>query len=281
MDRAYSIGICTGKFNPESMGRLLQYLQVPCEPFIVRNVENEAIRMIDTLFIVNPIFDSSQAKAFIDYIENGGTALFMIAAEEKAYKECLPLLSTFGVKIERLEQSKQLPIEYLEYYPKAYKRGTKNTILSKHSPIYPLFSYPAKGSNKTSFPFIAVKTFWLDLLFAVKVVYGQGAIVAMSSSSLPEDRAEILEHLLLSNKSAKSAQSAHRETTKIELKSRLPAIIEETFQVYEEVPLEVIRRKLGMEEMYIDPVDLLLLLEELIREGKLLAKIRGNALAKY
>ena len=278
MDRPYNLGVCTTRFNPESLNNLLRILQEPCEAFIIRNIEDDVTNQMDSLFIINPMFTDNQKKVFANYIKNGGNALYLISPEDKSFRESIPMLSTFGVKLERLEKFKKLPIEYLENYPKPHKRGTKNYVLSRAHTIFPLFSYKQKSNLFKGIPLIAVRTFLLDLIFSIKIVYGQGSIVVMSSSCLPDDRAEILEYLLTSNASTKSV---HAQATNIEIKSRLPAIIEESFEVYQEVPLEVIWRKLGIVQVNIDQVDLLFLIEELIREGKLSAKIHGSVLVKY
>ncbi len=194
----------------------------------------------------------------------------------KNYKESLPLLSALGLKLEKIEKTKQLPIEYTEHYPKAHKRKTKDNLSSNTPNLYSLFSAQDKA-NKAILPLISTRILFSSFFFSVKISYGQGAVIVMSAASFPVDRADLLDDLLASNKSLKSVNA---QITKAELKLRLPALIKETFEVYEEVPLEVIRLKANITKGEIEPVELLFLVEELIREGKLSAKIRGSVLIK-
>ncbi len=276
MESPYHLGICTSRFNVESINRLLRYVQVPCEAFMIKNFEGESIRGMESLLFINPIFNAEQEQVFFDYIDGGGTAMILIGADDLNYKESLHLLSKLGLKLEKIQQTKRLSIEYTEHYPKTNKRKTKDDITSNVPSIYSLLSAQDK-TNKTILPLITSRILFSNFFFSVKVSYGQGCVIIMSATSLPVDRADMLEDLLSSNKSLKSVNT---QITKAELKSRLPALIEEAFEVYEVIPLEIIRRKANITQGEIDHVELLFLIEELIREGKLIAKIRGDVLAK-
>lgn len=179
-------------------------------------------------------------------------------------------------KARKDRKSKQLPIEYTEHYPKTHKRKTKDILTSSIPTIYSLFSVQDKA-NKAILPLISTRILFSSLFFSVKISYGQGAVIVMSAASFPVDRADLLDDLLSSNKSLKSANA---QITKAELKLRLPAIIKEAFEVYEEIPLEIIRLKANITQGEIEPVELLFLVEELIRDGKLAAKIRGGVIIK-
>ena len=276
MESPYHLGICTSRFNVESINRLLRYLQVPCEAFMIKVFDVESIRAMESLLFINPILDTKQEQVFFDYLDGGGTAMILIGADDVSYKESLPLLSKLGLKLEKIQQTKRLSIEYTENYPKANKRKTKGEITSNVPSVYSLFSTQDKASQ-TTLPLITSRILFSTFSFSVKVSYGQGLVVVMSATSLSVDRADILDDLLSSNKSLKSVNT---QITKAELKSRLPALIEETFEVYEVIPLEIIRRKANITQGEMEHVERLFRIEELIREGKLVAKIRGDTLIK-
>lgn len=276
MESPYHLGICTSRFNVETINRLLRYLQVPCEALMIKIFESEAIRTMDSLLFINPMLNNVEEKVLFDYLEGGGAAMILIGADDATYKECLPLLSTLGLKLEMIEKTKQLPIEYTEHYPKTHKRKTKDILTSSIPTIYSLFSVQDKA-NKAILPLISTRILFYSFFFSVKISYGQGAVIVMSAASFPVDRADLLDDLLSSNKSLKSANA---QITKAELKLRLPAIIKEAFEVYEEIPLEIIRLKANITQGEIEPVELLFLVEELIRDGKLAAKIRGGVIIK-
>ena len=100
----------------------------------------------------------------------------------------------------------------------------------------------------------------------------------MGSYSIANDRLELVEYLLTRGD---PVRTAYVERSKDYARSMLPGIIEEAFQVYQEIPLDVIRRKLEIKYYELDNMELLLLLEEMILDGMIQAKIRGSDLVKY
>ena len=273
MNKSYNLGL-SGRLNTETINQLLRFLEAPCTSNVIKSFD-DSIYMLDSLLVVNPSFEKEQEAVFLDFIASGRTALIQISLDLDNYKKSEFLLSKLGVQLLGAERKQKIAIKYLDKYPIEHQKNKKANISSNNKTSFSVFSIQ---DENIAFPIISVQKLFSKPVFAAESHYGQGTAIIMSSSCLPHDRADILNYLLLKGG---TARAKHYQEILAEVKSLLPEIVEEAFQVYQEVPIEVIFRKLSQQQIYCNYGDLLLLIEELIRNGRLFAKIRGNVLVAY
>ena len=126
-------------------------------------------------------------------------------------------------------------------------------------------------------PLISIRKAFSKQHYAVKVTHGNGQLIVMSSVAMPEDRAALLTYLLEKSSGQRQEFQEERNT---KIRSLLPNIINESFEVYTEIPVEIIQRKLAVENCKLDTIDLLLKIEEAIRAGEITAMISNNTIIK-
>jgi hypothetical protein len=273
----YKLGICSGTYNPETVNRVIKNLDVPCEASVLKSIEGLATSLMDTIFIINPVFDAQQKAAFLDYIGDGGTASVMIDMNSFSAEASADLLSTIGIKVKGKYLSKRLIVRYLAGYPKGYKVGKRKMLVSKKMTYFTKFGLLKNTGIATCIPLIAGQSIFYSFLFAIKVNFGKGTIIVLNSTHITEDLVDIIDHLLTLNPIQKAAR---KEDLLTEFKSRIFSIVNESFKIYQEIPIEVVYRKTDAFSWGISPVDMLTLIEELITAGDIYATIRGNVLVK-
>lgn len=277
-NQPYKLGICSGQYNVETLNQIIKNLEVPCQASVVKGVESPAASVMDTLYIINPVFDSRQKSAFLEYIENGGTACIMIDMSSFSAEASADLLSTLGVEIKGKFQSKRFLFKYLEGYPKHYKVGKRKVLVVQKISTFARFGLSKKGSLGTCIPLIAGQNVFFPFLCSVKVNYGKGALVVINSTHIIEDFVDIIHHLLTLNPDLRTARI---ENLFAELRAKVFAIINESFKIYQELPLEMVYRKTNAYELGVPPTDILAMVEELIITGDIYAAIRGDVLVRY
>ena len=278
MKKMYHVGICGWSINFETIKTMQGLSKKDFNVTSIKDITNRSTRFMDSLVLANPTFDNDQQTAFLEYVEDGGTAIIIILSELIEPDQSKMLLSQFGLRILTTHKAKNLPIQYTENYPNEKLRGKKTHIPSNEKVHYTFFTLQKNAENKAVFPLIVSKNLFTTHIITAKAIYGQGAVIIMNSRSLSKDRADLLNHLLDIGGPIRENQLS---TIQNELKAYLPGMIEETFEAFEEIPLPVIHRKVQQQDLNIDEIDLLLLIEDLIKEGKIYAKIRGGTLIRY
>jgi len=278
MRQMYHLGIYGWTINLETIKRMQLLSQKNFVGKLIKDISDPSTRFMDCLIIANPSFEKDEQTAFLEYIEDGGTAILMFSPEIINFDKNQKILSVFGLCISTVHKTFSLPMQYTETYPIETLRGKKVFINSERVAKYTMFDFKEKQDEHTSVPLILSKKLFNKHIFAAKAIYGQGAVIIMSSRSLPKDRVDLLAHLLEIGGPIRENQITALEN---ELKAHLPSIIEETFEVFDEIPLPLIVRKLELQGMNIEEVNFLLIIEELIKEGKVYARIRGETLVRY
>ena len=90
------------------------------------------------------------------------------------------------------------------------------------------------------FPLIVSKKIFITHILAAKTVHGQGSVIIMNAQTSDIALLQLMNHLLEIVGPIRNNQIAAIEN---ELKAHLPSIIEETFEVFDEIPLQVIMQK--------------------------------------
>jgi hypothetical protein len=111
----------------------------------------------------------------------------------------------------------------------------------------------------------------------VTILYGRGEIALMGSVSVPDDRSQIIDYLLAKNG---SARAKFLDQLKQDLIISIPDLVNESFEVYDELPLEIVYHKADLSGTGLSRIDFMLIIEELIREGSILAIMRGDSIIK-
>ena len=275
--RALRIGICTENFNEKTIRYLLKSLDLPYTSYIVSNIEYERTGLFDTLLFTNPSLNEQQIKAFEKYVRNGTSAIILVSGDRFMHAGTIPLLDLLGVKIDKTQATKKLKIKYADAYPIVSKRGMTDILTSKEKKTHVLFSLMKNEGPKQKAPLITAPTLFSEQFFAVKVNYERGIIVVMNSFSFADDRAEIVGHLLTF--ASKNKLDFFPAVTE-KIREALPEIVAQAFVAYEQVPLGIIARRAGVDRLILEEFDFMLAIEELIQEGKILAKIHGDSLIR-
>ena len=279
MSRTRYIGLFAGTYNfPFEDFKTLSKFNFKIQ--FIRDIKDTLTRLKDLLLFSSPHFDEDQLTAFMEYIDDGGTAVVLISADNDEYQASINLLAALGIEAKSIGKSKNLPIEYTEDYPQSYKRGTKNKQESDQMSNFVNMVPLEKTVNKKVIPLIITKGDNGFSSIAIKILYGQGAVIVINAFSLSNDLIDMFDHLFDIGGAIRENQLL---SLRNELKAQLVYIIEESFEIYEEIPLPVIRRKVEPNNLVLemDDIDFLLVVEELIREGTVYAKIRGGTLIRY
>ncbi|WP_215617959.1 hypothetical protein [Leptothoe kymatousa] len=273
-ERTFNLGFCSLRFDNQVIDRMLSYLNIPYHSHLIKNITPESTRDIDTLFALNPTFDDEQLEHFLSHLDQGGTAVILICLDLPSHLGSKNCLQRLGLSLKQVTPKKLISFRYTEAYPVAYQRGTTAQVnLPNKKPMANfVFSHHAGLEHS---PLINMPTLFSQNHVAVNVSYGQGSVVVMDSAGLPEDRADIVGHLL---KTAKKEHYSPIEKTTSDVKAMLKVAIQDAFEIYEEIPLKILCHK-----AQIDPSEDLVLytmLEDLIRNGEIQARIRGQYIIK-
>ena len=90
------------RFDNQVIDRMLNYLNVPCNSHLIKNITPESTRDIDTLFVLNPTFDDEQLTEFLNHIEQGGTAIILICLDIPSYKGSHSCLQSLGLTLKQV-----------------------------------------------------------------------------------------------------------------------------------------------------------------------------------
>jgi hypothetical protein len=274
--KIYKLGICTDTYNAETIKRMLEQVSVPVQPVLIKDIDSDTTHMMDTLFLINPEFNESQKTAFLKFLSSGGTALYALSMNHKSVRASKTFLADFGIKVVYGRETSKLPVEYLSSYPQERKHHLQKGIPVDEKAKFAILDIKRDFASEC-IPLIGIRSPFVKRYYAIQVSYDKGQAVVMSSVAYAEDRAELLAHLL-TNSSIHLKE--YQEEINTQLKDLLPKVINESFEIYNEIPLEVLQRKLASVTTELDPIDLILLLEELIRSGEVSATISNNFIAK-
>lgn len=275
--RPFRLGICSESFAEDAIKRMLKSLELPFTTYIVKNVEYERTGLFDTLLFINPTLNKNQVQAFEKHVRNGTTAAILVSGDKYLHMGTIPLLKMLGIEIPKVQTAKKIKLTYTSSYPIAHKRGLKDTLTSSQKENFALFSFIKGAGPKKRAPLITNSTLFTELLFAVKIAYGNGLIIVTNSFSFSDDRAELIGYLMTYAREHKlDFFPAYIES----IEEQLPTIINDSFQVYDEVPLHLIAKRAEIDQLILEEFDFILAVENLIREGKVLAKIQGDYLIK-
>ena len=277
MRQMYHLGFYGWAIKNDIVKQFLSFSRKNIHGEIIKNISDNSTRMMDCLFFINPSFDDNERTAFFEYIEDGGTAILMISPGITGFSQSKKIISKFGLRVLTTHKTDILTIRYTENYPNEAIRGTKNHLYADRIVDFTLFAIKRNVNEQIIFPLIISRNLFTTHIIAAKITYGQGAVIIMNVVSLDKDRLLLLDHLLEIGGPIRENQQLAMEN---ELKANLPSIIKETFEVFDEIPLPVIQRKVERNGIDLDEINFLLLIEELIREGKVYAKIRGSTLVK-
>lgn len=275
-NKLYKLGIFTENFQKETIDRMFKTMDISVTPFVIKNIEYERIHLLDGLFLINPTFTADQTKIFENCISNGICALVLLSGDPATQSRVRPFLNLMGVIIARYEKTKKLKIHYTDAYPIPGKGGLTDTLLREEPHNYALFSLEKHGPEEKNVLFYTKKLF-SKYPAAVEIKFGRGKIVVMNSVALSYDRAEILTDLL--NHSRKNKED-FSETIVSDVVAKIPEIVLNAFEVYEQVPLDLVIERAGIDNVILSEINLMQILEELILDGSINARISGNALIR-
>jgi hypothetical protein len=256
---------------------MLRSIEVPCETAPVTPVTDEALSAVETLFLVNPMLGDHEWDAVFRHLETGGTAIVLLSPEMTAHTESVGLLARLGLRMVYTRRVKRLNLCYSESFPISHKRSHGDYMLC-HEPTR-FITFRPTGIAGQRVPLVNMKSFFSRHCLVMQVNSGQGAIVFGNSMSLPEDRADIVTHLL--KMAAQRKPVSQREPPQLRLTDLLRTMAT-LFEVYDEIPLDVVARELAesVPDLQLDRLSLLSAIEKSIRRGELTARLRGDTVVK-
>ena len=276
-NRQLTIGVCRENFNGEAIQRLLKGLNIPYSAYIVKDIEHDNVGLFDTLLFINPKLNDRQIQALEKFVKNGTSVALLISGEKWLYEGSLSLLKFLGVNIQKTHRTKKLNLRYSQDYPITFRRGNKDVLTSPQKAAYAMFTLDKKTGPKSKTSLIAASTLLADYSFAAKLEFGRGILLVINSRSFSEDRSELIEYLM--------RQASERKTTNFttvieKIRENLIDIIEDAFDVYDEVPLGLVAQRAGVDRPILEQFDFLLEIETLIRRREIYAKIQGNYIVR-
>lgn len=272
-ERLLTLGICSEEFNEETIKRLLRKLNLAYTAFIVKDIEHDNVGLFDILFFINPTLNDRQIKTLEKYVREGTSVALMISGEDWNYGPSESLLSYLGVKVQKTHRTKRLSLKYTASYPLAFRRGKKEVLTSPQKAAYAMLSLDRNSGPKKKTPLITASTLFSDYHFAIKLEFGRGIVLVMNSRSFSDDRSELIGYLMTEARERKVDSFAEMIER---IRNKLPTIIEDAFDVYDEVPLTLVAQRAGIDRLILQQFDFMLEIENLIRHGEIFAKIQGN-----
>jgi len=215
-----------------------------------------------------------QFKTIVKAVGEGLSILMMLSLDLDPSIVNSPILKNFGVQTHH-KKLKNTDFSYSQAYIVEHKRGPGDRYLAHHKRTTALFKLnpnPSKGIKLV--PLIYHK----KEPIITQIRYGKGNIIVMNSFILLEVSAELLSYLV--NTSNRYKQERFQKLID-DLENDIPKIVNDLFNVYQEVPLHLVNSKLGIDNATFSDLDYFKpILEELIISKKLNVLIRDAVLVK-
>ncbi len=274
--RKYVLGFYSLRFDSSVINRMLQYLDIDCSTKTTRDLRSpEQIDDVDTIMALNPSMEGEQLEGFIDHLFSGGTAVILVSCELQSYQGTAALLDRLGVSLTQTSSINQFRIKYTSDYFIPYKQNKR--VLFKAPDRKPFSTFSSKTADEVERICLIKKSGFLSSpCIAMQVKLGRGRVVLMDSSSLIEDRADIVGHML---KTATKSKMSSTDSENEQILLRLANVMMNAFEVYEEIPISLVRAKAELPAS-VSTLQLYDMIEQLIRERIVLAKIRNDVVVR-
>lgn len=274
-EKPYRLGIASFRYNPDAIEQMLRYLEVPWESTGMRKLTDDELVTLHTVFALNPTFSQPEWDALFRHVHEGGTAMVLLSPDLTAHTECIPVLNRLGLRLGYTRAVKILKVKYSAAYPVSHKRAKGDRMLADQREKFATFQ--SVSAKDTHVPLIYAKGLLGSRCMVMQVNLGKGAVVFSDSQGLPEDRADLMQYLL-------ELAGEHKPMPVVEsavsLSRSVAKAIASLFDVYEEIPLDVVARELAAAGIECDRLDLLSAIENCIRAGDIPARIRGETIVK-
>ncbi|MEM9773410.1 MAG: hypothetical protein AAF902_02435 [Chloroflexota bacterium] len=275
-NRPYKLAICTQDYNEKTIEKMFNTMPIEVSPFVLKNIEHKRIHLFDTLFFVNPNLTKAQIKIFENCISNGITALILLAGDSASHASAIPLLNDLGLRIQTTVTSQSLKIQYSPDFPTKGKSGLQDTLRADKNTTFALFALDDHGPEDKKVLYYHRK-FFRKHPAAVEINFGDGKIVIMNSVAISQDRAEIMADLMTHARENKPDFSATMVEDAVD---KIPGIVNNAFDVYDQVPLDLVLKRAGIDDVLLSEMDIMERLEEFILAGQIQARINGNVLTR-
>lgn len=273
----YRLGFHSQRSEPEVIERMLRFTQLPLEVVWIERIDERTASAVHALLLLNPALEEDELQAFLQYLERGGTALILISVELASHKGSIGTLAALGLRLGQTRSRKELRVDYGRAFPVAFQRGSSARLRLDSAKRFATFRPSREPGPLARYePLVTTAGLLGGECVAMLVQLGAGRAVVTDSAGQAEDRANLLRELLKHS----SLVPEPPERIGDELPRRLAALVQQAFEVYEEIPLEVVRHKLGPEARILSDVELLELLEDLIRSEHVVARLRGSTLVR-
>ncbi len=274
--QATRLGI-NGAFDEEAIDNLLRHLAIPVYAYVVENLNATDFASHDVLMMAAPELDEAKTEEFIKAVEVGLAAMIMVSAERGISARERRLAQGLGYQLEASREFDRIRIEYTEDYPVAAKRGEHGGVAPKGKRAWATFkplisNYPPSRKTIVNRASLLAKE-----PYAVEVKLGEGMVIMSDSFCLAEDRADMLSHLL---KNAKRHRGNEPSAAMEEVKEALPLAAANLFEVYDEIPFQILAERVGLDFAKVDESAFIGMLETLIRERRIAGRIRRDSLVK-
>ena len=274
-ERSYRVGFDFSLMDKDVIERMLKLANLDFSIGNIQDMSQETLDSFDTIVLLNPMLDHQSMNNLLASVGSGTSILLMMSLDIIPAIANSPLLHHLGISIGKTKKFKKLKFSYTRDYMVPMKQGVDDHMLTGSKKQGAFFNYQGTGhAMARAFPIMTHK----NLKLAMQVNYGRGMIIIMNSFCLPVVRAEIFTHVLRHSNAIKKEEMAGKLAG---MEAELPALVAEMFTIYDELPIDTIARKMGIDQFsYEDFGKLIPLLEQLIVSGKIHATIRGEVLAK-
>jgi hypothetical protein len=274
--QAVRLGIC-GSVNEDVIDWLVRHLSVPARAYDAGDLSTADFLDHDVLLTTDTAIDEAKADEFVRALEAGLAAMVLIDADGHLAGRERYLVQRLGYELQTSRPLDRVRLEYTADYPVAAKRGHTNDLTFQSKRTWIGFK-PLLGNFPPVRRTLVNRTSLLGKdPFAVLVELGDGMAVLCDSVSKAEDRADMLSHLVTNAKRRGSYRSAGWVE---QARAALPAAAASLFEVYDEIPLGLLAERAGLDTGKIDGATYMGILEVLIRERRIAARIRGHSLVK-
>lgn len=269
------LGIAASPFDEEVISRMLRSIDAPCDATVMGGIGDDALSAVHTVLLVNPTCANEQWDALFRHLEAGGTILVLLSCELNSHMEAGPVLSRLGLALGYSAPVRSVRLRYEADYPVTTKR-TRTELLRCPEP-HRFATFRSQQPGPLHQPLVTAGFFLARRCITIQVHHGRGAIVFTNSMAFAEDRVAIVTHLLKRAASRKSL--ATRDLAELPA-AELAGVVNGLFEVYDEIPLDVVARELAPSVNDLDRLGLLAALEKTIRSGELPARLRGDTVIR-
>jgi len=183
MTKTRQVGLFAGTYN-FPLDAIKVHAEVDFKTRFIRDIKYPITRLMDLLLLSNPEFDEEQITAFMEYVEDGGTAIIFLSTVDNQYQASENLLAALSIDTKSMPLPDRLPIEYTEAYPRPHKRGTKNKRDAAGISRYIKLCPRETAENKDFTPLIIANPKNDPSALALKILFGQGTVVVINSINL-------------------------------------------------------------------------------------------------